>query len=93
METFREFQRRHDALKRKIHSFKIPLGPFGLAVMKVVYFVAPLVIGLSIMNFAIGKAEDRSFRVKNLLVDDQILQKEASEESAQITSILGTPRS
>jgi len=36
---------RHEALKQKIHSFRIPLGSKGLFVMRVFYLMAPIVGG------------------------------------------------
>ena len=44
MEFFRQLARRHQALKEKIHGTRIPLSPRGVAIMKVVYVVTPVVV-------------------------------------------------
>lgn len=45
MEWLRDIGRRHEAVKKKIHSFRYPLGPTGQFIMKIVYGCIPLVFG------------------------------------------------
>lgn len=40
----------HEQLKKRIHSFRIPLSPTGQRIMKVVYFSIPLISGYFIMD-------------------------------------------
>ena len=42
--------RKHEALKQRIHSKRIPLSPRGVAIMKVVYVVTPVVVGMAAME-------------------------------------------
>lgn len=50
MELLRELGRKHEALKQRIHSKRIPLSPRGVAIMKVVYVVTPVVVGMAAME-------------------------------------------
>jgi hypothetical protein len=47
---------RHEQLKKKIHAFRIPLSPTGQKIMACVYFSIPVICGLFIMDYAIGKS-------------------------------------
>ncbi|KAF0682958.1 Aste57867_24971 [Aphanomyces stellatus] len=58
MGVFRDFVDAHERLKKRIHSTRIPLGPKGKAVMTVVYFTTPIIIGSYIMQWATSKADD-----------------------------------
>jgi hypothetical protein len=53
---FKSIGERHERLKRKIHAFRIPLSPAGQKVMAVVYFSIPVICGVFIMDYAIGKS-------------------------------------
>ncbi|KAG5178356.1 hypothetical protein JKP88DRAFT_225304 [Tribonema minus] len=48
---------RHEALKKRIHNFRIPLSPRGQLAMQVVYFTVPFVGGMAIMQWARSKAD------------------------------------
>jgi hypothetical protein len=50
MNYLRELSRRHDELKHKIHSFRIPLSPTGRRFMGFVYFCIPVIGGYFIME-------------------------------------------
>ncbi|CEG45160.1 uncharacterized protein PHALS_01477 [Plasmopara halstedii] len=56
MEFFRRLGERHEALKLKIHSTRIPLSKNGQRIMGVVYFTTPIVGGYYIMKWAEGRA-------------------------------------
>lgn len=47
---FQDLHEKHERLKKRIHSFRIPLSPRGQAVMKVVYFSIPVIGGYFIME-------------------------------------------
>ena len=49
---FKSFSERHEALKERIHNFRMPLSPMGVRIMKVVYFAIPIVGGWYIMQAA-----------------------------------------
>ncbi|RLN72032.1 hypothetical protein BBJ28_00010548 [Nothophytophthora sp. Chile5] len=57
MEFLRNLSERHEALKKKIHSTRIPLSKNGQRTMGVVYFVTPLVAGYYIMKWTERRAE------------------------------------
>lgn len=50
MSFFEDFSAKHEQLKKRIHSFRIPLSPTGQRIMKVVYFSIPLISGYYIMK-------------------------------------------
>ena len=50
MGFFQDLAQRHQALKERIHSTRIPLSPRGVAVMKVVYVMTPVVAGMLFME-------------------------------------------
>jgi hypothetical protein len=53
MDRLAELARRHEELKRKIHSFRYPIhSRMGRFAMGVVYFTTPCVIGLGIMQWS-----------------------------------------
>lgn len=56
MEKLREFGRRHEELKKRIHSFRIPLPPWGVNVMRAVYISIPLLVGGWVMSWAQQRA-------------------------------------
>jgi hypothetical protein len=54
---FKSFSKRHEALKERIHNFRMPLTPMGVRIMKVVYFTIPIVGGWYIMQAANGYSD------------------------------------
>ena len=52
----RELSARHEALKERIHAFRIPLSPRGQRIMGFVYFCIPVIGGYYIMQAAIGQS-------------------------------------
>jgi hypothetical protein len=50
MEFFRELGRKHEALKKRIHAFRIPLSPTGQRIMGFVYFSIPIIGGYYLMQ-------------------------------------------
>jgi len=48
---------RHEQLKKRFHSFRIPLSPNGRRIMGFVYFTIPVICGYYIMQGAIYRAE------------------------------------
>ena len=54
------------SLKQRIHNFKIPLSPRGLRIARIVYFTAPLVIGVIVMQAAMGYEEHHRVRTAQL---------------------------
>ncbi|RLN93647.1 hypothetical protein BBJ28_00004195 [Nothophytophthora sp. Chile5] len=57
MEFLRNLSERHEALKKRIHSTRIPLSKNGQRAMGVVYFVTPIVAGYYIMKWTERRAE------------------------------------
>ena len=60
METLRAFTKRHEALKQKIHNFRIPLSKRGQIIMGCVYFSAPLLAGYFLLN-AVNERNQKLF--------------------------------
>lgn len=52
-----DLHERHERLKKRIHSFRIPLSPTGQKIMGFVYFCIPVVCGYYLMevNFTYSK--------------------------------------
>ncbi|KAG1701041.1 hypothetical protein DVH05_011284 [Phytophthora capsici] len=57
MEFLRRLGERHEALKKKIHSTKIPLSKNGQRVMGLVYFTTPIIGGYYVMKWAESRAD------------------------------------
>jgi hypothetical protein len=57
MDFLRNFSERHEALKKRIHSFRLPLSAPLRAVMGLIYFSIPVIGGYYIMQAAIGQSE------------------------------------
>jgi hypothetical protein len=78
--ALRQLLESHEALKKRIHAFRIPLSPRGQMMAKCVYFVVPLVGGLQIMNWAIQQSEKHWEGVEK--VEDEVTrqQNKALEE-------------
>lgn len=58
MEFLRNLSARHEQLKKKIHSTRIPLSKRGQTAMGVVYFTVPIVCGYFIMKWTERKADE-----------------------------------
>ena len=56
LQFLRSLSARHEALKERIHAFRIPLSPAGQRVMGLVYFCIPVVAGYYIMQSAISQS-------------------------------------
>ncbi|CAH0490277.1 unnamed protein product [Peronospora farinosa] len=57
MEFLRRLSKRHQELKQKIHSTRIPLSNNGQRVMALVYFTAPIIGGYYVMKWAERRAD------------------------------------
>ncbi|DBA00839.1 TPA: hypothetical protein N0F65_008482 [Lagenidium giganteum] len=57
MGFFSDLSERHERLKKRIHSTRVPLSKNGQRLMSVVYFSVPIVCGYYIMNWAQRRAE------------------------------------
>ena len=55
--SFKRLSERHEALKERIHNFRLPLSPMGVRIMKVIYFTVPIIGGWYIMQAAIGYSD------------------------------------
>jgi hypothetical protein len=53
----KDFQEGHEKLKKRIHSFRIPLSPRGQMMMKWVYFITPVIGGYYLMQWAFRQAD------------------------------------
>ncbi len=52
---FAELSRRHEALKKRIHAFRLPINSrAGRFAMGCIYFTTPLVVGYQIMRWSEG---------------------------------------
>ena len=60
MNFIRDLKNNHEALKKKIHNFRLPLSPFGRAIATCVYVSFPIVMGYYIMEATNAQA------IKNL---------------------------
>ena len=58
MEWLRSLNDRHVALKKRVHSFRLPLSPRGVLLMQCVYFTIPVVGGWYVMQWAISKSHE-----------------------------------
>jgi hypothetical protein len=53
----RDVHERHERLKHRVHSFRLPLSPGGRRFMTLVYFSLPIFLGYNIMQFTNKQAE------------------------------------
>ncbi len=60
----RTLSQRHEALKQRIHSFRYPLSPGALNVVRVVYFCTPIYLGHQLMMWAL-RVRDSNLGVRN----------------------------
>jgi hypothetical protein len=56
--TLWDIHERHEALKKRVHSFRIPLSPTGIRIAQCVYFSIPVIGGYYVMQWAIGKSHE-----------------------------------
>ena len=80
MDFIKDLSARHERLKKRIHSFRIPLGPFGQRVMGVVYFSIPLILGYYIMEATTNQSKknnnlDSLKRDPNKAMDKEVQQQ------------------
>lgn len=66
MTFFQELRLKHENLKKKIHSFRMPLSRNGQRFMGFVYFLIPVVSGYFIMDIAIKQSEENLKSLKSL---------------------------
>ena len=78
----RELGRRHAALRDRIHSTKIILPMWGVAVMGAVYFAAPLIGGHYMMQYAINRSEDEIGGERATKLDIQAIRERRRTEQA-----------
>mmetsp|Transcript_18912 Transcript_18912/g.46440 ORF Transcript_18912/g.46440 Transcript_18912/m.46440 type:complete len:90 (+) Transcript_18912:303-572(+) len=71
-ETLRAIGRRHEALKKKIHNTRIPLGPRGRAMMSLVYLTSPVIFGYYLMQYTNQYAENHSRKRIEAIRDESI---------------------
>jgi len=59
MNAYLKFHDRHERLKNYVHNgFRVPLPPWGRAVMGFVYFSLPVIGGYYVMQWAISKSHE-----------------------------------
>lgn len=68
-ESLRKLNAKHEALKKKIHAFRLPLPKWGVTVMKFVYFSIPLVFGYYCMQWTNSIAQRNFENAKDTLVE------------------------
>jgi len=64
MQFLRDIQEKHERLKKRIHSFRLPLSPTGQRIMGFIYFTIPIIIGYNIMQVAISRSEVNLSNIK-----------------------------
>ena len=78
MDFLRKLSARHEALKERIHNFRMPLSPAGIRFMKLVYFTIPIVGGWYIMQSAIGYSERNTTPILKKKAEEKLrLEKES----------------
>ena len=78
MDFLRDISKNHEALKKRIHNFRIPLSPFYLKVAQVVYFTIPIVIGYQIMDWTTRKS------IQNLGASGELMKKSAADKGNKL---------
>jgi hypothetical protein len=93
----RSISARHNALKERIHAFRIPLSPAGQKFMGFVYFTIPIIGGYYVMQWAQSKSIEnigskgeklelsleaqRNKEISKKLLQDILNTKQSSRES------------
>jgi hypothetical protein len=81
---FSNLSARHEALKKRIHSFKIPLSKPWINVMKVVYFSIPIIAGVIIMDKANKQAVENLEQAGVLRQGGSVETKQQNEALAAL---------
>lgn len=53
MNILKDIYNKHEQLKKRIHSFRIPLSPLGRRLMGFAYFTIPIIAGYYIMQVSL----------------------------------------
>ena len=78
MDFLRDISKNHEALKKRIHNFRLPLSPFYLKVAQMVYFTIPIVIGYQIMEWTTSKS------IQNLGASGELMKKSAADKGNKL---------
>eukprot|EP01039_Chlorochromonas_danica_P002442 gene2442-2675_t len=87
MSFFEDFSAKHEQLKKRIHSFRMPLSPTGQRIMKVVYFSIPLISGYYIMKAAKEESE-RNKKAFQLEKRPHVHSQEVKQQNEALQSLL-----
>jgi len=80
---------RHERLKERIHSFRIPLSPAGQRVMGLVYFSIPVIAGYYIMQAVTKQAEQNLGRKgEHLVKSGGASSKDTKDQNLALQAIL-----
>ena len=86
-EWLQRLGQKHEDLKKRIHSFRMPLSPLGQRVMGLVYFSIPVVGGYFVMQMAIGRAEVNLEKSKEKMLKSNSASKQNEALGELLTSI------
>lgn len=84
-ELLSDLSEKHENLKKRIHSFRIPLSPTGQKFMGFFYFTVPLIIGYYIMEFTNVQA---SKNLAHLNVENSTHRQETRQQNDCLKSII-----
>ena len=93
MFTFiRDLSERHERLKSRIHSFRIPLSPNGQRAMSIVYFCVPVVCGYYIMQAVIEQShKNLGVNGEKLLSNNTVsISKDTNDQNRALQVILNS---
>mmetsp|Transcript_49286 Transcript_49286/g.73513 ORF Transcript_49286/g.73513 Transcript_49286/m.73513 type:complete len:164 (-) Transcript_49286:120-611(-) len=81
--SYQRFHQSHEQLKHRVHTaWRVPLPPWGRAVMGFVYFSLPVVGGYAVMQWAISKSvESIGERGEKLKLVDQQEHETSGKDS------------
>ena len=79
MSTWKRWSAKHEALKKRIHNTRIPLGPWGKLGMGLVYFSVPIILGCGLM-LRIMDVSDANF-------EERMASTDPAQVSAQAKAI------
>mmetsp|Transcript_33949 Transcript_33949/g.34591 ORF Transcript_33949/g.34591 Transcript_33949/m.34591 type:complete len:94 (-) Transcript_33949:199-480(-) len=82
VDFLKDLAARHERLKKRIHSFRIPLSPTGQKIMGFVYFSIPVISGYWVMNYT-NELAAKNFKLQQetMKPSEETIQRKAALQS------------
>lgn len=88
----RDVHDRHERLKHRVHSYRLPLSPRGRFLMGCVYFSLPIILGYNIMQFTNRQAQENVGARGEKMQTDAAQARAIREQNKGLQAILDKAR-